>query len=200
MPEPKSGNTIQSEIRQQLLESAGIKELLAAECVDSIQKAADILVAAVHKGSRILLCGNGGSAADAQHIATELVSRLRFERKAIPAIALTTNTSIITAIANDYDFAAVFVRQVEAFGRPGDVLIGISTSGNAKNVIQAFEYAGKNGIQTIALTGGTGGALADLADVSIVVPSESVMRIQESHITIGHILCDIVERSVIARK
>lgn len=200
MPEPKSGNTIQSEIRQQLLESAGIKELLAAECVDSIQKAADILVAAVHKGSRILLCGNGGSAADAQHIATELVSRLRFERKAIPAIALTTNTSIITAIANDYDFAAVFVRQVEAFGRPGDVLIGISTSGNAKNVIQAFEYAGKNGIQTIALTGGTGGALADLADVSIVVPSKSVMRIQESHITIGHILCDIVERSVIARK
>ena len=200
MPEPKSGNSIQTEIRQQLLESAEIKELLAVECVDSIQKAADILVAAVHKGSRILLCGNGGSAADAQHIATELVSRLRFERKAIPAIALTTNTSIITAIANDYDFAAVFVRQVEAFGRPGDVLIGISTSGNAKNVIQAFEYAGKNRLQTIALTGGTGGALADLADVSIVVPSESVMRIQESHITIGHILCDIVERSVIARK
>ncbi|MBL7067743.1 MAG: D-sedoheptulose 7-phosphate isomerase [Candidatus Marinimicrobia bacterium] len=187
-------------MRQQLLESAEIKELLAVECVDSIQKAADILVAAVHKGSRILLCGNGGSAADAQHIATELVSRLRFERKAIPAIALTTNTSIITAIANDYDFAAVFVRQVEAFGRPGDVLIGISTSGNAKNVIQAFEYAGKNRLQTIALTGGTGGALADLADVSIVVPSKSVMRIQESHITIGHILCDIVERSVIARK
>ncbi len=200
MPEPKSGNTIQTEIRQQLLESAKIKELLAAERVDSIQKAADILVAAVHKGSRILLCGNGGSAADAQHIATELVSRLRFERKAIPAIALTTNTSIITAIANDYDFAAVFVRQVEAFGRPGDVLIGISTSGNSKNVIKALEFAGKNGIQTIALTGGTGGALTDLADVSIVVPSESVMRIQESHITIGHILCDIVEQSVIACK
>ncbi len=200
MPEPKSGNTIQTEIRQQLLESAKIKELLAAERVDSIQKAADILIAAVHKGSRILLCGNGGSAADAQHIATELVSRLRFERKAIPAIALTTNTSTITAIANDYDFAAVFVRQVEAFGRPGDVLIGISTSGNSKNVIKALEFAGKNGIQTIALTGGTGGALADFADVSIVVPSKSVMRIQESHITIGHILCDIVEQSVIARK
>ena len=200
MPEPKSGNTIQSEIRQQLLESARIKELLAAERVDSIQKAADILIAAVHKGSRILLCGNGGSAADAQHIATELVSRLRFERKAIPAIALTTNTSTITAIANDYDFAAVFVRQVEAFGRPGDVLIGISTSGNSKNVIQAVEFAGKNGMQTIALTGGTGGALTDLADVSIVVPSKSVMRIQESHITIGHILCDIVEQSIIACK
>ena len=200
MPEPKSGNTIQTEIRQQLLESAKIKELLAAEHVDLIQKAADILVAAVHKGSRILLCGNGGSAADAQHIATELVSRLRFERKAIPAIALTTNTSTITAIANDYDFAAVFVRQVEAFGRPGDVLIGISTSGNSKNVIQALEFAGKNGIQTIALTGGTGGTLTDLADVSIVVPSKSVMRIQEAHITIGHILCDIVEQSVIARK
>lgn len=200
MPEPKSGNTIQTEIRQQLLESARIKELLAAERVDSIQKAAEILVAAVHKGSRILLCGNGGSAADAQHIATELVSRLRFKRKAIPAIALTTNTSIITAIANDYDFAAVFVRQVEAFGRPGDVLIGISTGGNSKNVIQALEFAAKNGIQTIALTGGTGGALSDLADVSIVVPSKSVMRIQESHITIGHILCDIVEQSVIARK
>jgi len=200
VPEPKSGNTIQTEIRQQLLESARIKELLAAERVDSIQKAAEILVAAVHKGSRILLCGNGGSAADAQHIATELVSRLRFKRKAIPAIALTTNTSIITAIANDYDFAAVFVRQVEAFGRPGDVLIGISTGGNSKNVIQALEFAAKNGIQTIALTGGTGGALSDLADVSIVVPSKSVMRIQESHITIGHILCDIVEQSVIARK
>ena len=200
MPEPKSGNTIQTEIRQQLLESARIKELLAAERVDSIQKAAEILVAAVHKGSRILLCGNGGSAADDQHIATELVSRLRFKRKAIPAIALTTNTSIITAIANDYDFDAVFVRQVEAFGRPGDVLIGISTGGNSKNVIQALEFAAKNGIQTIALTGGTGGALSDLADVSIVVPSKSVMRIQESHITIGHILCDIVEQSVIARK
>ncbi len=200
MPEPKSGNTIQTEIRQQLLESARIKELLAAERVDSIQKVADILIAAVHKGSRILLCGNGGSAADAQHIAAELVSRLRFERKAIPAIALTTNTSTITAIANDYDFAAVFVRQVEAFGRPGDVLIGISTSGNSKNVIKAFEFAGKNGIQTIALTGGTGGALADLADVSIVVPSKSIMRIQESHITIGHILCDIVEQSIIACK
>jgi len=200
VPVPKSGNTLQTEIQQQLLESAKIKELLAVECVDSIQKAADILIAAVHKGSRILLCGNGGSAADAQHIATELVSRLRFERKAIPAIALTTNTSTITAIANDYDFAAVFVRQVEAFGRPGDVLIGISTSGNSENVIQALEFAGKNGIQTIALTGGTGGALTDLADVSIVVPSKSVMRIQEAHITIGHILCDIVEQSVIARK
>lgn len=200
MPEPKSGNSIQSEIQQQLLESAKIKEMLAAENINSIHKAAELLIIAVHKGSRILLCGNGGSAADAQHIATELVSRLRFERKAIPAIALTTNTSTITAIANDYDFAAVFVRQVEAFGRPGDVLIGISTSGNSKNVIQALEFAGKNGIKTIALTGGTGGALTDLADVSIVVPSESVMRIQESHITIGHILCDIVEQSVIARK
>ncbi|MDO9548462.1 MAG: D-sedoheptulose 7-phosphate isomerase [Candidatus Marinimicrobia bacterium] len=195
-----SRDSIQSEIKQQLLESARVKEALSAGCSDSIADAAEMLIAAVAEGAKILLCGNGGSAADAQHIAAELVARLNKERKAIPALALTTNTSTLTALANDYDFATVFVRQVEAFGRSGDILIGISTSGNSKNVIQAMNYAAENGLKTVALTGGSGGEMAQIADFSIIVPSDSVQRIQEAHITIGHILCDLLEQSVIARK
>ena len=195
-----SRDSIQSEIKQQLLESARVKEALAAGCSDSIADAAELLIATVAEGAKILLCGNGGSAADAQHIAAELVARLKKERVAIPALALTTNTSTITALANDYDFLKVFTRQVEAFGRPGDVLIGISTSGNSKNVIQAMNYAAENGLKTVVLTGGNGGEMAQIANVSIIVPSDSVQRIQESHIAIGHILCDLLEQSVSNQK
>lgn len=191
-----SRDSIQSEIKQQLLESARVKEELANAGSDDIADVAEMLIAAVAGGARILLCGNGGSAADAQHIAAELVARLRKERRAIPALALTTNTSTLTALANDYDYLKVFVRQVEAFGTAGDVLIGISTSGNSKNVIQAMNYAAENGIKTVALTGGSGGEMAQIADFSIIVPSNSVQRIQESHIAVGHILCDILEQSV----
>jgi len=195
-----SRDSIQLEIKQQLLESAQVKEKLAADCSDSIADAAELLIAAVARGAKILLCGNGGSAADAQHIAAELVARLKKERIAIPALALTTNTSTLTALANDYDYLKVFTRQVEAFGRSGDVLIGISTSGNSKNIYEAMKYANRNGLKTVALTGCNGGELTPIADVSIVVPSENVQRIQESHIAIGHILCDLLEQSVSNQK
>jgi len=195
-----SRDSIQSEIKQQLLESARVKEELVANCSDHIADVAELLIAAVAKGARILLCGNGGSAADAQHIAAELVARLKKERIAIPALALTTNTSTLTALANDYDYIKIFVRQVEAFGSSGDILIGISTSGNSKNVINAMNYAAENGLKTVALTGGSGGKMAQIADVSIIVPSDSVQRIQESHIAIGHILCDLLEQSVSDQK
>ncbi len=185
------------DIKQQLRESAEVKEMLASDYTDIIWQGSEILVNAIRNGSQILFCGNGGSAADAQHLVAELVSRLRFERRAIPAMALTVNTSILTAIANDYDHSSVFVRQLEAFAHKGDVLVGISTSGNSENVIKALQYAKDHKITTIALTGGSGGKMAELADFSIIVPSENVQRIQEAHITIGHILCDILEQSVI---
>ena len=193
---PVSRDRIQSEIDHQLSESAQVKREFAECCSDAVIDVAELLISAVHRQQRILLCGNGGSAADAQHIAAELVARLRKERKAIPALALSTNTSTLTALANDYDFSKVFVRQVEAFGSPGDVLIGISTSGNSENVLKAMVFAKQQGLKTVALTGGSGGKMAVVADLSIIVPSTSVQRIQEVHITVGHILCDLIEQSL----
>ncbi|RKY61115.1 MAG: D-sedoheptulose 7-phosphate isomerase [Candidatus Neomarinimicrobiota bacterium] len=187
---------MQSEIDRQLSESAQVKREFAECCSDAVIDVAELLISAVHRQQRILLCGNGGSAADAQHIAAELVARLRKERRAIPALALSTNTSTLTALANDYDFSKVFVRQVEAFGSPGDVLIGISTSGNSENVLKAMVFAKQQGLKTVALTGGSGGKMAAVADLSIIVPSTSVQRIQEVHITVGHILCDLIEQSL----
>jgi len=191
-------HTIHSDIRRQLLASAALKQQLADEQVEEIAQAAQLLIQCLRAGNRILLCGNGGSAADAQHLATELVSRFLRERAALPAIALTTNSSSLTAIANDYTFADVFARQVEAFGRTGDVLIGISTSGNSENVLRALQTAGAKGLQTLALTGAGGGKLAAIADQLIAIPSDDVPRIQEAHIAIGHILCDWVEKSLFA--
>ncbi len=183
-------------ITEQLNESASVKLQVAQACKTEIAAAAQLLIDCVVQNGKILLCGNGGSAADAQHLATELVSRLRLERKAIPALALNTNTSTLTAVSNDYDFAEIFARQVEAFGRAGDVLIGISTSGNSRNVIRALEVAGGQAMACIAFTGGDGGKMADMADIAIVVPTHEVQRIQEAHITIGHIICDLVEQSL----
>ncbi len=191
-------HTIHSDIRRQLLASAALKQQLADEQVEEIAQAAQLLIQCLRAGNRILLCGNGGSAADAQHLATELVSRFLRERAALPAIALTTNSSSLTAIANDYAFADVFARQVEAFGRTGDVLIGISTSGNSENVLRALQTARAKGLQTLALTGAGGGKLAAIADQLIAIPSDDVPRIQEAHIAIGHILCDWVEKSLFA--
>lgn len=199
MPDRFSAELIRSEIQQQLTESAEVKQRMAAKNLDSIQKAAELLLKAVRNDARILLCGNGGSAADAQHIAAELVVRLRYERRAVAALALTTNTSTLSALANDYDFSQVFVRQIEAFGKEGDILIGISTSGNSENVIKAIEYARSAGLKTIVLTGSSGGNLAKLADLVVTVPSANVQRIQEAHITIGHIWCDLIEQSLINR-
>lgn len=159
-----------------------------------------MLIDCYRAGGKVLLCGNGGSAADAQHLAAELISRLRLERPAIPALALTTNTSLLTAIGNDYKYDLVFVRQVEAFGRPGDVLIAISTSGESENVIKAVEFARVEGIQSLALTGNKGGRLAGKVDLAIKVPSDNVQRIQECHITIGHILCELIESALFGTK
>jgi len=183
-------------ITDQLLENIEVKKRFLDTNIDVINSAANKLVEAALKGNKILICGNGGSAADAQHLAAELIAKLKYRRRALPAIALTTDTSVITALANDDGFDQVFVRQVEAFGRENDILIGISTSGNSTNVLKAVEQAKQQGMFTIILSGKSGGKLKDIGDLSIIVPSDSTQRIQECHITAGHILCDIIEQAV----
>jgi D-sedoheptulose 7-phosphate isomerase len=163
----------------------------------AISAAADALRQALHAGRKVLVCGNGGSAADAQHVAAELVGRFTRERRAWPALALTTDTSALTAIGNDYGFDRVFARQVEAHGQPGDVLIGISTSGGSPNVLAAVETAKALGLVTIGLTGRDGGALGRAVDVHLNVPSPSAARTQEVHITLLHVLCDLVEQELV---
>jgi D-sedoheptulose 7-phosphate isomerase len=154
----------------------------------------------LYKGkNKTILAGNGGSAADAQHIAAELVGRYGFDRPSIPSLALTTDTSCLTAIGNDYGYDKVFSRQLEGMGQSGDIFIGISTSGNSKNIINAFEVAKEKGIKTIALVGRDGGEMAKIADIALVIPSDSTPRIQESHILIGHIICDIIEKETFGR-
>jgi D-sedoheptulose 7-phosphate isomerase len=183
-------------LRHHLRESIATKQRVLAECEGAILDAADVIAASLGRGGKVLLCGNGGSAADCQHIAAEFVSVLTqdYLRPGLPAIALTTDTSILTASANDFGFDGVFERQVQALARPGDVLVGISTSGNSTNVMRALEYANGHEIATIAMTGGSGGKIAGVAQSEIRVPSSVTMHIQEAHITIGHILCDLVER------
>jgi D-sedoheptulose 7-phosphate isomerase len=185
-------------VRRHLDESAVVKRQLAETGAAAIVEAARRLANAVKGGGKILLCGNGGSAADCQHIAAELTNRLRAsaERPGIPAIALTTDTSFLTARANDYGFEDVYERLVDALGRPGDALVGISTSGASRNVIRAVNRAREKGILTIGLLGGPGSPLAALVDLPITVPSTSTQHIQESHIAIGHILCEIIENTL----
>ena len=176
-------------------ESIKVKEeLLSPENIKLIGEISQEVVKTLKKGGKILFCGNGGSAADSQHLAAEFVGRFKKERKAISALSLTTNTSILTAISNDYNFKNVFSRQVQALGKKGDLLIGISTSGNAENVILAVKAAKKIGIKTVGLSGKRGGKLAKISDISFVVPSNDTARIQEAHILIGHILAEIAER------
>jgi D-sedoheptulose 7-phosphate isomerase len=181
----------------QLSESAALKQRVAREGAPSILAAADTIAAAFRSGNKLLLCGNGGSAADCQHMATELVSRLTRERQrpALPAIALTTDTSFLTAFSNDCGFEGVFERQVEALGKPGDVLIAISTSGGSGNVVRAVEAARRLGLSTVGLLG-EGGRLTDLVARAIVVPSRDTQRIQEALLAIEHILCDLVETAL----
>lgn len=187
----------QEKARAHLLESAEIKRLVTEECLDTILAASDLIADTFRSGGKVLLCGNGGSAADCQHMAAEFVSRLTkdFERPGLPAIALTTDTSFLTAFANDCGFDGVFERQVQALGKPADVLIGISTSGNSPNVIRAVEAAQAGDMRTIALTG-SGGRLARIAHVAIAVPSTNTQYIQEAHLAIEHILCELVEQSL----
>ena len=164
-----------------------------------MQQIAERMAQAILAGGKILWCGNGGSAADSQHLAAEFVGRFLRERRALPSIALTTNTSILTAIGNDYGYEVVFRRQVEAMCRPGDVLVGISTSGNSKNVLHALEAAREIGVFTVAFTGAGGGAMAKIAEASIRIPSTETPRIQEGHILCGHMICDYVENQVCQR-
>jgi phosphoheptose isomerase len=186
-------------VRKHLLESAAVNHRLASsDAVTGIVDAAHRLAQIVSGGGKIMLCGNGGSAADSQHIAAEFTCRLRasMQRPGIPAIALTTDTSFLTACANDFGFDAVFERLVEALGRPGDALIAISTSGSSQNVIRAVALAKSKGIFTLGLLGASGGALAALVDRAIVVPSHSTQHIQESHTAIGHLLCELIEEEL----
>jgi D-sedoheptulose 7-phosphate isomerase len=178
-----------------LADGSDVLRALADGCAEDVAKAASLLADAVRAGGTILICGNGGSAADAQGLATEFVSTLTTDRRrpAIPAIALTTDTSILTAVANDFGFDGVFARQVQAIGRPGDVLIGISTSGRSRDVLVAVDEARTRGLSTVALTGADGGDLAPLADVAIRVPSGATSHIQEGHLAVEHALAFAVE-------
>jgi len=182
-----------------LKESIDVKERFITGNIDLIQKGADLLATSITSGHKILIFGNGGSAADAQHIAAEFVNRFQIERPPLAALALTTDTSIITSIGNDYHFEDIFLKQILALGRKDDVAIGISTSGNSKNVNKAVLAAKNIGMFTIGLTG-RGGELADCADLVFAVKSDITARIQETHITLGHILCDLVDRILFPEK
>jgi D-sedoheptulose 7-phosphate isomerase len=188
-------------IQAQLEASAEVKRQAARTVAPRIAEAGALLIATFKSGGRLLLCGNGGSAADCQHLAAEFVSALNHDapRAALSAIALTTDTSFLTANANDFGFDHVFERQVEAHGRPGDALLAISTSGNSRNVVRALERARVQQLKSVLLTGEKESPCSRLADLSIHVPSGETQRIQESHITIGHILCDLVERALFPR-
>jgi len=178
-----------------LVESSETKIEIQHKCMEQILAACEVLVNSFKNGKKLLLCGNGGSAADCQHIAAEFVIRLshKVDRPAIPAIALTTDTSYLTAGGNDIGFENVFARGVEGLGSQGDALLAISTSGNSENVIKAVNMAKKKGLKVIGFLGGTGGLLKDLVDVAIIVPSSNTQRIQEGHITIAHIICELTE-------
>lgn len=182
-------------IADRLRESIEVKNaILESEALlDVVDAASQACIRSLDRGGKIILFGNGGSAADAQHLAAELVGRYLRERRALPAVALTANTSTITAIGNDYCYEEVFSRQIEAIGNKGDIAFGISTSGRSKNVIRAFDTARERGLITIAMTGATGGALSSNADYCLCVPSDRTPRIQEAHILLGHTICEIVE-------
>ncbi|MCU0541876.1 MAG: D-sedoheptulose 7-phosphate isomerase [Oscillatoriaceae cyanobacterium Prado104] len=183
-----------------LLDSAEIKRQIAQHCLDSILAAAHLMANSLANGGKLLLCGNGGSAADCQHMAGELVNWLNkdFQRPGLAAIALTTDSSILSAIANDSGFETIFERQVQALGKPEDVLIGISTSGNSPNVVRAVIAAQKIGMKAIALTGDSG-KLSAIADVTIAVPTNNTQYIQEGHLSIEHILCSLVEQQLFSK-
>jgi len=183
-------------IKDILLESIQVKEEILRNQIDQIVEIAQLMIECLKKGGKVIVFGNGGSASDSQHIAAELVGRFKKDRSALAGIALTTNTSILTSLANDYGYDVVFSRQVEALGKKNDVVLGISTSGKAKNVALGIKQAKKMGIKTVALSGGDGGDIVKLADVSLVVPSKITARIQEAHITIAHIICEMIEQEL----
>jgi D-sedoheptulose 7-phosphate isomerase len=186
------------EIRRQLAESARVKQTFSDALVARIAEFAMRSAAAIRHGGKLVFFGNGGSAADAQHLAAELVVRLRTERPGLPALALTTNTSILTAAGNDYGFERIFSRQMESLVGPHDVVVALSTSGASPNIVKAVETGRARGALLVALTGETGGALAGKVDILLDVPSRDPQRIQEAHITVGHIVCSLIEQLVAA--
>jgi D-sedoheptulose 7-phosphate isomerase len=186
-------------VRQEIEESIAVKRAALDQCGASIARAVELVIETFRGGGKLLAFGNGGSAADAQHFAAELAGRYLRERPALPALALTTNSSDVTAIGNDYGFDRVFARLVEAHGRAGDVAVAISTSGSSPNVLAGVEMARERRLRTIGLTGRGGGTLAGMVDVAIVVPSNATPRIQEMHITAVHLICALVEEVLIAR-
>jgi len=190
---------MKDKIKSILSENIALKEKVCRDdLVASIAKLVELVVACLKNGGKVILFGNGGSAADAQHIAAELVGRFTQERKALPAVALNCNTSILTCIANDYGFEQIFARQLEGLAKDKDLIIGISTSGNSPNVIAAISKAKEMGLKSAALTGEAGLKLTEMADLAICVPSKNTARIQEAHITIGHIICELTEKAVFA--
>jgi D-sedoheptulose 7-phosphate isomerase len=191
-------NRFAEEVEELIHASIAVKRcmLKSAEAVQNIARISDVLLNAVENGNKLVLFGNGGSAGDAQHIAAEFVGRFALDRPALPALALSVNSSAVTAIGNDYGFDLVFSRQIEALGRPGDVAIGISTSGNSPNIIQGCSVARKIGMHTAAFTGCTGGKLKEAVDYCVCVPSNETPRIQECHILVGHIIAGLVESAI----
>jgi len=185
-------------IKSQLRQSMDVKREILEDnaMLGQIARVAEIWVAALRSGKKLLFAGNGGSAADSQHLSAEFVGRFKLERDALPALALNTDTSFLTAVGNDYGFEHIFSRQVQALGNQGDVFVGISTSGNSANVVKAIEQAKKNGLSVIGFTGSGGGKMDSLCDVNLCVPSDDTPRIQEAHITLGHILCDLTEKQL----
>ncbi|MBI4981668.1 MAG: D-sedoheptulose 7-phosphate isomerase [Candidatus Omnitrophica bacterium] len=183
-------------IKDILLESIQIKEQLLRTSISQIKEIADLLIDSLKKGGKVILFGNGGSASDAQHIAAEFIGRFKKDRSALAAISLTVNTSVLTSLANDYGYEVVFSKQIEALGKKNDIAIGISTSGKAKNVNLGLRQAKKMGLKTIVFTGCDGGEAAKLADLAFIVPSSVTARIQEAHIIVGHIVCELVEQEL----
>lgn len=187
-----------SKIKNIIQASIDVKQQIVADELfqQKIQECIDVIVAAFRAGNKVLFCGNGGSAADAQHLAAEFSGRFYKDRKALPSEALHCNTSYLTAVANDYSYDSIYSRIIDGIGNEGDVLVGLSTSGNSGNILKAFEVAKEKGVKTIGFTGATGGKMKDVSDVLLNVPSNDTPRIQESHIMIGHIICQLVEAEI----
>lgn len=183
-------------VKSLLYASADLKKIVADTLSDDILETANRIKTCLGKGGKLILMGNGGSAADSQHIAAELTGRFKKERRAMPAIALTVDTSSLTALGNDYGFDTIFERQFEALGQENDVVVGISTSGNSENVVRALKKANSIGAETIGLVGNDGGKIKEVANMSIIIPSNDTARIQEVHITIGHIICELIEEDL----
>ena len=184
------------DVKSQLQSQRAVCELIERDMATQIVELSNMLTELFKNGGKLLVMGNGGSAADAQHFVAEIVGRFKLERRALPAVALTTDTSILTAIGNDYGFESVFSRQVEALANEGDLVIGISTSGNSPNILKALQEARLKGCQTVGLLGKSGGSIKDLCDLALIIPSNDTPRIQEGHITIIHIVCDLMEKAM----